>query len=173
MSVGTNLLNGQPPSKFGLLFYSPTTGATPVEGKDESPFVSSDDIAAIKAFAKSNGEKNVSVLVRAAEAFNGEIETIAGKLPVGVFLLGDGPAIRRVGEAYEEAGVEITQRDFDVIHDVSETSGNDADDRFGGDLDRLKAHATELGINFGRGIGYNALMGRVEAKEAENKEAAA
>lgn len=154
---------------FSLLYYNASRSTAPKEEGDEATTVDT-DLGQVKAFAKAQ-KLGHPLLLRDAAAFDGELERNGDEFPRVVVIAVDGDlseAQGRIGEAYDKAGVEVTVRnfgDFDPEADAP-SDGHDGD-RFGGDIDKLKERATELGITFGRGTGYNSLLTKV--KEAEAK----
>ena len=151
-------------NKFFLLYYS-NRHTTVVEGEETQTEVDHD---AIREIAQKIKPKDGVLLLRSAEAFDGIIETLDGNNPGGIMLVGDGPAIDRVKEVYEEAEIGVDGLSYEGFLEIKEApEAPPANDPFNGDLDLLKARAVELQINFPSNIAYEKLKAKVdEAEEA-------
>lgn len=109
---------------------------------------------------------DASFFVREADRFDGQVEVHGEQLPISVILVGSGPAIELVREAYEAVEVEVTDGDLDDT-DVVSDAAEDADDNdpFDGNMPLLKERATDLGLQYSPQIGYNNLLARVRGAE--------
>lgn len=150
--------------KLAVLYYASFID-THVEGSDE-PVRELSDSDRIREVALAAKPGDATLLLRSAEAFNGELEKIEGQAPDLVLLVGDSPSIERVGEAYKEAEIRvegISYEEFLALPPKPETPA--PVDSFEGDIDKLKARATELSVDFSPTIGYETLLKRVQAAE--------
>lgn len=162
--------------KFVLMYYSQFAdagGDAGITAEGQTAPRELIDHEALDAFIQEAKGKtaDASFFVREAERFDGQIETHGDQLPVVVILVGDGPAIDAVREAYEAVEVEVTEGDLDDADSVASASENaDDNDPFDGDIVKMKERATDLGITFSPQIGYNNLLARVRAAEKANEQ---
>jgi hypothetical protein len=143
-----------------ILFYSP---AILMAAEGEVAHATLDDI---RATGKALSTASSAVLLRDASRFNGGLERIGEDYPEAVLLLGDegDEVFEPIGQAFKEVDVPI---EFVALHRPEESGEEEDDSEVDPDdeLAKLKARATELGLNFSSQIGEVALRGRVEAEE--------